>query len=188
MITSTTVKNTQPDKYSLWIVPKGKAGEQLQQLVNKLATEHAAPHFVPHITLVANIYASSDQEYITIKNNVAKLSKSLQPFTISLSNFEYTDEEFRCLFLRAQPSADIDHVYSATTNFFPQVANEHFQTLPHMSVLYGSYPSDLKQKIISEHQVILQNEITFHVESFDLYLTNNPIDSWTLDSPYKLAS
>lgn len=58
--------------------------------------------------------------------------------------------------------------------------------MPHMSVLYGSFGSDIKKAIIDEYQASPIADITFAINSFDLYLTNSPIESWQLKKQFLL--
>lgn len=65
-----------PDKYSLWLVPQGSEGEKLQNFVNTLAQKYNAPVFVPHLTLVANIFIPSEHAYDSLEDRVEKLAES----------------------------------------------------------------------------------------------------------------
>lgn len=171
-----------PQKHSLWIVPKQTEGNDLQQFINTLANDFDAPNFVPHLTLVANIFTETDADRIQALDNATKLTQSIQPFDITFDGFGYTSEEFRCLFLKVLPSTEIDNAYDIATQFFPQVRDEHFRSMPHLSVLYGDYLSERKDAIITtyrEHEIA---NLTFRVQSFDLFLTNSPIESWELES------
>lgn len=169
------------DKYSLWIVPKGEAGEMIQALVNKLADENNSPRFVPHLTLVANIYASS-AELDGMVSRVRQCTERLAPFVVKLTGYGYMEEEFRSLYLLAD-KAGIQPVYEVLTTQFPEVRDEHFQTLPHMSVLYGLYHQAIKDEIIATNPLVSTECM---VDSFDLYLTNNPVESWQLAQSFKL--
>jgi len=174
------------NKYSLWIVPQGETGQEIQQFVDTLAEKHHAPRFVPHLTLVANILLNSDEEYQQATAKAAELAASIKPFDIAFSDFGYTDEEFRCLFIKAKPSDELNTAYQTATSFFPQVADEHFRTMPHMSVLYGNYTAASKEAIIADSQASKLAQAAFRVDSFDFYLTNSPTESWKLDQQFKL--
>jgi len=176
-------------KFSLWIVPRDQTGERLQNFVNTLAEEYQAPHFVPHLSLVANIFIQSDADYQSVKEQATKLAHAIKPFDIQFSGFGHTEEEFRCLFLKTKPSIELDAIYETTTHFFPHVAEEHFRDMPHMSVLYGLYDVDRKKQTINQYKTNTSlTQAVFRVESFDLYLTNSPIEKWSLDTRFDLSS
>jgi 2'-5' RNA ligase len=169
------------NKYSLWLVPTGEAGRRLQGLVDELAESHDAPKFVPHLTLIANIYASTDELEVE-KQKIQMLTQKIDSFTVNFTNYRYADEEFRSLFLLAQSEA-LDDVYQAVAEVFPQVANEHFRAMPHLSVLYGLFSPVTKQRIIETHSL---PSIECTIESFDLYHTNDPVASWQLEQRFDL--
>jgi 2'-5' RNA ligase len=164
------------DKYSLCVIPAGRTRELLQALINELARKYDAPSFVPHVTLVSNILAGPE-EIPKLKEQAKALAQGIGEITISLSGYGFTDEEFRCLFLLAH-SPRLDAVYSAAASVFPQVNEEHFRELPHLSVLYGNYPPETKQEIIANHEL---EPINFIARSFDLYQTNNAVPNWRLE-------
>jgi 2'-5' RNA ligase len=171
------------DKYSLWIVPRGEAGEIIQSLVNTLANENGAPQFVPHLTLVANIFADAS-ELEDVTECVKQCAEELDPFTIKTTSYGYLAEEFRCLYLLAE-SPQLQSVYGKMASQFPQVSEEHFQGMPHLSVLYGNYPEETKKQIIAANPI---HPTEFVVDTFDLYLTNNSIKDWQAVHSFPLAT
>lgn len=168
-------------KYSLWLVPKGGVGMALQDLIGKLAGQYQAPKFVPHVTLVANVFADSG-ELEDLKVRVGLFAERMNQFTVELTNYAYLDEEFRSLYLLAQ-SPELRLAYDQALQVFPQVRDEHFQKMPHLSVLYGDYPSETKEQIIESSPWA---GAEFVVESIDLYLTNNPVEDWRLVQSFPL--
>lgn len=175
---------TEKNKYSLWIVPQGDVGEALQNLGVRLAEQQDSPKFVPHMTLVANIIANQ-HELEKVQENIATLAHQIGSFSVSLTQYSYMNEEFRCLYLLAEQTPELDAVYQAAAKLFPQVNDEHFRAMPHLSVMYGNLPETIKQKLIAQHPF---EPTTFTVDSFDLYLTNDPVSSWQLESSTPLSS
>lgn len=169
------------DKYSLWIVPTGDTGEIVQNEVTRLANEFHAPTFVPHITLVADIFASS-HDLVEEKAKIRELSNRIPQFSITLSGYGYLDEAYRSLYVLAH-SDRLDAVYVLASRSYPQIANEHFRQMPHLSVLYGSYSPATKEEIIRSNPL---PDRTFPVTSLDLYKTNNPVESWQLIESFPL--
>lgn len=176
------------DKYSLWITPTGSKGRRLQNIVDTLADRYDAPHFIPHITIVANIFIETPAQYSELYKKASHFASSIAPFELSLDRFGYTDEEFRSLFLLVQPSTALEDVYAAAGIHFSQVENEHFRTMPHLSILYGEFDNSIKRKIINDPKTQTIAHMTFLVDAFDLYLTNSPIESWQQKDRFKLRS
>lgn len=176
--------NTTPDKYSLWLTPTGNAGTNLQELVTTLANENDAPDFVPHLTLVANIFATP-AEVEALASPITQLARQIGELglTATFTGYGFTDEEFRSLFLVADPTEQLDRAYEAACQTFPQVDQEHFRGMPHASVLYGRQSRATKERIIAKHP--LAEPITTEL-TLGLYKTNNPIASWVLTREFPL--
>lgn len=164
------------DKYSLWIIPSGKTKDLLQDSVNKLANDLHSPRFTPHITLVANIFATA-AERRHLETQLAVYAQNITPFVVHLTNFGYKDEKFRSLFLLAA-SHELSMLYKDLLRYFPQIASEHFCVMPHLSVLYGDHSAATKQRTITEHIGQGLQDLAFEVNSLYLCQTNDPIENW----------
>lgn len=169
-------------KYSLWVVPKAEAGNQVQAIVDSLAETHQAPEFTPHLTVAANIMAD-DTELLDVKQSIERIARSIGSFGITLSGYGYKDEEFRCLYLFAH-APELAELYEAAATEFPQVTTEHFSSMPHMSVLYGDFSEPEKLAMITH---LPDEPIEFKVESLDLYLTNGDVSTWQPEAEIPLA-
>lgn len=170
-------------KYSLWLTPSDAELATLQQLVDELAQETKAPHFVPHATLVANIM-TSDQELDELVRQTSTLANAISTVQAKVGKYDYTPEEFRCLFLPLS-SPLFDAAYDQASRVFPQVHDEHFRGLPHMSVLYGIFTPEKKQQLIAAHPNQLS---TLSLDTLGLYRTNNPVEAWELVRAFPLQS
>jgi hypothetical protein len=93
------------------------------------------------------------------------------------------DEEFRCLYARAI-SQQLPMLYEQFSYLFPQVKNEHFSTMTHLSLMYGHVNSQVKQQIIRENPIL---PIDCAVRSLALYNTNDSVASWSLEQEFPLG-
>jgi len=175
--------NNSKDKYSLWIVPKGKSLDVLQSLVSSLAIEYGSNSFTPHITLVAGLSAS-EAEYSGMTHRIQQLTVKLSNFTVALYGYGFMDEEHRCLYLHASGS-ELSAVYQTASELFPQVSQEHFRAMPHASVLYGKYTVEEKQRMITENPL---PKFSFEADELSLYITNGPADNWKLAQTFPFAN
>jgi hypothetical protein len=57
--------------------------------------------------------------------------------------------------------------------------------MPHLSVLYGHFPTSLKDQIINENKL---EPLEFMVNALDLFLANDPISSWQKNSGFSLPA
>lgn len=161
------------DKYSLWIAPEGEAGGVLTTLIQDLAAVNGTRCFVPHITLVANIMAGKADLKEVVRRS-AELASRQVPFEVTLTGYGFQDDEFHCLYLHAQGNY-LDELYQDAEGLFPQVADEHFADMPHISVMYGDIDEVTKNGVIKAHLI---TPLMFTVNTFYLYKTNNPVESW----------
>ncbi len=168
-------------KYSLWLCPRDEQLQLTTNLVNQLALRYSAPKFVPHLTLVAKILAD-DQELEKVNQDISSLAKQISPLFITLEGYGFKDERYRCLYLLAR-SSELANLYDLTANYFPQVKSEHFQALPHMSVLYGDFAESTKREIISEHPI---EPLDIKIDYIDLCLTEGQASEWQIIHSQKL--
>jgi 2'-5' RNA ligase len=145
--------------YHLWLKPDGDAYNQLAAVVRDLAQRLNAPVFDPHVTLLGNLIGSEG----ALRAKTATLAQELRPLTITLSEPGYTDEHFRCLFMAVRPSDVLMETRAAAERTFDHVP-AHFQ--PHVSLLYGSYPLQVKQEVIAELPTL--SGMTFEAASISL--------------------
>lgn len=160
-------------KYSLWISPHGSGAVDLQRLVDELAETHDAPSFTPHITIVGCSMVS-DERLELEKARVNTLAGSIGRFSVKLAEYGYQDETHRSLYMLAR-SSELESLYDRAALLYPQVQSEHFQAMPHMSVLYGSYDESLKRGIIAGHPI---TPLNIGVATLDLHFTDGPEDEW----------
>jgi 2'-5' RNA ligase len=161
------------DKYSLCIVPTGKAYNTLKTLIDELALSHNSPSFVPHVTLIGSLF-SAPSEYKKMLLNIQELASKLPRFQITLDEYGYMEEMYRCVYLLAH-APEFNDVFETTAESFPEVKDQHFQSLPHLSVLYGFYSSAEKEKVIATHPLPV---LDFDVNRLKLFLTNGTAESW----------
>ena len=156
--------------YSLWFIPRGTIGQLLVDEINQLAQQYASVSFSPHVTLVGNIAAHEDE----MVQKTQELASHLHPCTLQLSDLAYTDEYYKSLFVKIEPSADILATYNIARGIFPD--SQAGAYMPHISLLYGNFPVTTKEQISKE----IGQKLTgaFRVERLYLYNTSGNADTW----------
>ncbi len=129
--------------YSLWLLPAGEANERFTNLVKKLAKENNAPVFQPHVTLLGE-FDFSEEEAI---KKTKQLAQGQQPFTIKLGEIDYEEFHFRTLFVRAEKSEPLLALHNKAKEIFGKQDIPPY--MPHLSLLYGIFPNEVKEKIIT---------------------------------------
>ena len=159
-----------PSHYSLWLMPTGETRERLAGTILDLSRQYATPAFEPHVTLAGGIVGQARD----VTSRMKDLARRIPPFTIRLTAVDGLDEYFRCLFVRVATTLPIMTANKAAREVFRLEEKRAF--MPHVSLLYGSLPSSLKEKIIAS--LARQFELEFKVGSLHLYRIRSEPEAW----------
>ena len=151
-------------------MPEGDVYKKLADLINKLSEKYSAPYFEPHVTLLHTL-VMPEKEIIAKSSHLATL---IHPFEIKLTKFDHFDEYFRCLFIRVKETKEVIDANMKAREAFIRQSDPKF--LPHLSLLYGNFPSKIKEEIIGE--IGREFNETFEVKSIHLFSSEEDIDKW----------
>ncbi len=157
--------------YSLWLMPEGSVYERMVNTIARIGHQHDTPQFEPHVTLLGSVHGAQ-QEVLQLSE---MLAQQLTPYEIELTRIEYLDEEFCCLFLRV---VETDEVMSANQMARHVFGREHDSPyVPHLSLMYGDVPVEIKQQII--HELDGGLSLRFDVDRLHVFSTTLPTDRWS---------
>lgn len=164
--------------YTLWLMPKGQLYEKLKALIKKLANENNGPAFEPHVTLLGGIELSEEE----VIKRTTQLVKDQKPFYVTLKQIEYEDFYFRTLFVKAEITEFSQSLHNRAKQIFEKDIPPY---MPHLSLLYGNYPVDLKERIITE--IDREQRAQFEVSSIFLNKEFGEIKDWKVikEFPFK---
>jgi len=156
--------------YSLWLMPTGEVRRRLATTILELGGKYSTPAFEPHVTLAGGIVGPAGQ----VASKMRDLARRIPPFTVRLTTVDGLEEYFRCLFVRVVPTHPIMSAHEAAREVFHLERQPAFT--PHLSLLYGRLPSDMKERII----VLLgrQFELDFKASRLHLYLIKGQPAAW----------
>jgi hypothetical protein len=129
--------------YHYWFKPSGEAYDVLARTIHDLAREHDAPSFEPHISLIGNL-EGAEKELI---RKTEELARQLESFKAILTEPSYRESHFQCLFMLVEPTPPLMKAHIVASDFFAKPQQDF---MPHVSLLYGSYPESLKKLIIAK--------------------------------------
>lgn len=156
--------------HSLWLMPTDKAYNKLTNLIRKIAVENNALLFEPHLNLLGEVPQSQDE----VIKRTEQLVFDQKPFPVTLQTVDYEDFYFRALFVRAKITDSLLALHNRSKDVF-EMANVP-PYMPHLSLLYGNFPQDVKEKII---ETIGRDQTTqFTVGSVHLYKTDGEVNTW----------
>jgi 2'-5' RNA ligase len=159
-------------EYSVWIVPPKDVYDRLAQLIARLSARHAAPLFEPHVTLLGSSTVSKDAAL----SRVSELAGLLKPFQVRLTEISYRDEYFRALFIGVEQTKEVMKANAKARSLFNLPPDVGY--MPHLSLLYGDFPPDVKQDIMAE--VGTNCGLAFEAHSIHLVLASSgiPPETW----------
>jgi 2'-5' RNA ligase len=151
-------------------MPAGDVRERLSHIILRLAGRYGAPQFAPHVTLLGSC-AGPLRELVIRTGRVAA---AIRPFAIRLGQLDYLDEYYRCLFVHAQLTEPLRIAHLKASHVLGGGRQPVF--MPHLSLLYGSFPRSLKEELVSELGPRL--DVEFKVRSLHLYRTRGEPARW----------
>jgi 2'-5' RNA ligase len=124
-----------------WLVPAaGPVRDRLAGAIARLAAEHAAPVFAPHVTMAGVVESSAD----AAARVLGRLVAGVPAFEVRLTAVGYEPEFFRSLFLRAEPDAILTALHEAAERAW---GLDPAPYRPHLSLLYSRLPEERKPAI-----------------------------------------
>lgn len=157
-------------RYALWIRPFGDVAFSLRQRIKKLALEYNTPLFEPHITLISGL-RGSESELIQWTNILAD---TFPPFEILLTKAGFDTEYYRCLYVYADKSKELQHARETAERLFEVSPDDHFK--PHLSLMYGTLDRNEKERILN--RMGREFHIRFDATNLLLIRTNGEPDEW----------
>jgi 2'-5' RNA ligase len=129
--------------YAIWLMPTGEAYTRLSGLIGDLSSQYGGPIFEPHITLLGGLSGSPE----LMGEKTVQLANSFPRFSVHLTTPGYQDFYFRCLYMQVELSSELKHLYREAQRIFDHSESQPF--MPHVSLLYGTFPSHEKATMAS---------------------------------------
>lgn len=131
-------------QYALWLMPSGEAYERFNRIVCRLSREWGGPLFEPHITLMGHL-SGTEREIVS---KAKTISQTTAPFEIEFTEIDYLEEYFRCLFIHVKKHGSLLGLRLKSEQVFNRLSGASL--MPHLSLLYGHFPYEIKEEIIQE--------------------------------------
>jgi len=130
-------------QYALWLTSLGESHDHLAQLIHQLSEQYRGPSFEPHITLLGGIQGDEP----AMGEKVRKLGATLCPIATALQWPACEEEYFRCLYFPVKATPAILDAHEQAKVILGKSSDSPFS--PHVSLLYGVFPIQIKQDIIA---------------------------------------
>ena len=155
---------------SIWLTPSGTLHDQLVHTIAHLSATLKGPAFPPHMTLLSHI----DAEPHDVTERVRRCSAHIQPFTVTLHEFNWSDHYFRAFFIAAHLHEPLVQARLRLAQSLQLAPSADFA--PHLSLMYGHYSK--AQKIKLREAIDLDLPLGMLVHHMDVYATQGPPARW----------
>ena len=132
---------SEPSTYHLWLKPAGDVFEELAATIRDLAGELNGPVFEPHVTLLS-LKGTDKELHVRATTDAAG---RLEPIPIAFTGLSHGTEYFKCLFATVQETSQVLNAHAVARDVCDGIDAAY---LPHLSLLYGHYPGELKSQIV----------------------------------------
>jgi len=160
----------QPGKYSLWLMPTDRLLVSLTEIIGELTQGRSALSFEPHVTLLGSLVGSEAEVVLGTR----QLASRIAPYQIHLDKIDYLDEFFRSLFIRVEPTRPVLEANREARWIFERQQDPEY--LPHLSLMYGHFPSWTKEQIIV--RIGREFHERFEIRAIHLYSTEGEPRDW----------
>jgi len=165
--------------YYLWLLPPPPIRDRFTGLINRLSRQFETPRFTPHLTLIGSLDLPLDK----LVEQTAGLAANLAPVPIRLTGPGWTDQHFRCFFMRAERSPELLAAHETACATLGQQAESDY--MPHLSLIYGNLPQEQKDEIVES--ISTDFNVAFYADRIGLcYPTGTP-EQWQLSHTFVLT-
>jgi 2'-5' RNA ligase len=155
----------------VWLMPAaGPVRDHLAATIDRLAAEHDAPRFEPHVTMAGLFH--SDHE--SAAQTLTSLAAGARPFEVRFAAAGYEQAYFRALYLRAEPAPQLTALHQAARAAWALAPRPY---RPHLSLLYAEIAKEHKRAIIDA--LGIQLPLTVRIEAAELWADHPAgVPSW----------
>jgi 2'-5' RNA ligase len=168
-----------PEHTFLWLLLSGSVHDRFATLIHTLSRRLGTPRFIPHITLAGSIDLPADE----IVSRAANLATRLASIPLRLTDVGWTEEYYRCLFIRAEHSPELLAAHHAACTDLGRAPDAEF--MPHLSLVYGNLTEDRKAQIVND--IGQRYDIATDANRIGLCLAAGSPEQWRLIRTFALT-
>jgi 2'-5' RNA ligase len=127
---------------SVYLVPKEKDKEYLDNIIKDLAKKYDSPIFIPHLTLFGDINMDAEE----LKEAIDRVFENIKPFKIKKTAINQSEAFFKTVFIEFEINDTLKNLFQALSQRTNKQSIDNFK--PHISLIYKLMPEEEKLKII----------------------------------------
>lgn len=164
-----------------WLIPEPLAAERFRRVIGSIGARFDAPAFPPHLTLIGNLRGNTT----ALSADARRLSKALVPFEVHPTGIQHSGQFFRCVFI----SVALDGPLARARDLADRLlggARSGEAYLPHLSLLYGEFPSETRQRLCA--QIAPEVLAPFRVDRVQLIAGARLPQDWRILATFRLGA
>ncbi|MDR0345202.1 MAG: 2'-5' RNA ligase family protein [Nocardiopsaceae bacterium] len=164
-----------------WLMPAaGPVRDHLLATIDRIAADHSAPRFQPHLTLAPTFDSAADVAAQALASQVA----GIPPIDVAFNGIGHEQAYFRALYLLAGHSAQLTTLQEVVQR---ALAPGPWSFMPHLSLLYSDIPEAAKQAVIDS--IGIPSPLTVRFDGVELWARDDPdVRAWYRVTRVALAS
>ncbi|KAJ1647675.1 hypothetical protein J3B02_000251 [Coemansia erecta] len=187
-------------KYSLWLCPTtgSEPHHRLNSAISQFSSILGSPRFAPHLTLHSPVYAESGVDVLEqVRDYVEQLGQKLgdnvraNGIPIGIRDVTTGAHFYQCVLLHA-PFSDILLKANAIAREKWNTAKDPKPFYPHVSLIYGDFDQDKKEKLAKQIRDSLpaniREDLSFTAKQVRVVSTAGPFEEWRDIGSVSIAS
>lgn len=158
------------DEYTLWLEPREKDAQLLKSIIDDFSLQCHTPRFTPHITLIGGLRG----DVTTIQHHVETLAAACPTLIISFTEVGMLPTYFQSLFLTCRKTNTLMNLNARAQNLF----TKSYIYTPHMSLLYGIVPEDIKKELAARIPKTLIDSSSCPISILSLWHARGIVREW----------
>ncbi len=156
-------------EYSLWLEPSETDFKRINKAISNIQKETKSVVFKAHVTLLGGLY---DKESC-LKEKLSEFEK-VKKIDIYFKKITSGKDKFKTVFLDCKKSKELQNINILSQKIFK--TKKAFN--PHMSIVYGNFKKEDKEKMLNEIESLGINYFSFEARSISLWKAFGTADKW----------
>jgi 2'-5' RNA ligase len=153
-----------------WLVPAvGPERDNLVATMDRLAAQHDAARFQPHVTLVPNVESGEKASAEALRS----LAAAMTSIDLNFASLGHEETYFRALYLVPEPVEQLVALHQAVQRLW---SLDPWQFRPHLSLLYSELSEERKRPMIDSIGIGLPLTIRFN--AIELWAATPQVRDW----------
>lgn len=156
--------------YSIWLTFVNKDRKYLSQIIHELSERHQSPKFIPHITMYSGVEKITDADI----NKLHQLEVRMKHIKVKMDSIKHSSYLWKTIYIQIFQNDFLVKIQTEIDNNFCHLQCNSYNFDPHISLIYKSIPSDIRQTVADK--LVIKSE--YHCDRLKIVKTGTNVDNW----------